>query len=367
MPSSSAVKEYLYKLTPSIDTQKWNKATSFLNEKINKSQVDYNKTLEAQKDLQKSLLDLEEKRSNLISIKDKLLKKQEEVGGQGKDKAIDDLLESTTKSLGETEDSIAKTNVQIDLLGDDLENASGGFSKFTYNLINASNAVPTLFGLLRTSIEQTVKILDKGSEIGNKFITSNSMFVDEDVKGKMARYGVGSKQAQSILAAQKQLGISDSDYATMTSGQRKAFDELMKHYQEGLDSIDTDKLDAFNEATQKYQMSIAKFNMDLELAFTKLFAESKSLPKLVDTFTDFLEGVTDILSSDAAQFAFDTFLEFLNTIIKILGAPLKLLNGLFGGGNTTNNNTTNNTTNNYYNSASITSKPLSLQKKKKKI
>ena len=39
--SSGKVKEYLYKLTPLIDTQKWDRATNFLDSKLNYGQKKY--------------------------------------------------------------------------------------------------------------------------------------------------------------------------------------------------------------------------------------------------------------------------------------------------------------------------------------
>lgn len=343
--SSSKVKEYLYKLTPLIDTQKWEKATSFLDDKLNKKQKEYNKALEHEAFLQKQLITLEEKRKNLIMTKADLLTKQKYLGGEGENPELDALIEDYTKQIETTTNTMGNVQAGLNALSAETSSAGDAMTKTTKVFENSGVAITNLVGLFSNSMKKAIEILDKGSEIGNKFVSSQSMFVDEDVKSKMAKYGVGSTTAQSIIAVQEQLGIDESDYATMTEGQKRLFDDLMQYYQEGLDSIDAEKLEKFNDATQKYQAMVAKFNLSLDMAITKIFAESEALPELLDTLGMFMDTVVDLLSSDAAQFAFDTFINFISTILKILSAPMKLFGG---GGNNTTTNTTNNTTNNYY-------------------
>lgn len=284
-----ALKEYMFLLKPAIDMSSYNDAFKELEDSLHKKSQDLQNEIDTTKDV--------------FSEEEKKKKIQE------------------SKTL------------------DTMGNIVGGFNE-------AYAVVSQLVTVFKEALDEAEKVLDKAGDVSNQFVTGSSAFINTDVKNKMLTYGVSSTEAQSIIAAESALGISASDYATLTEGQRDAFERLMQHYQEGLDSLDTDKLDEYNETMQEYQLKMAEFNMDIKLAFMELFTNSEPLKDLADTVMDFFESIVDILSSDTAQFVFDSFVTFLTTIIDVLSMPVKLFSGILGSGSTTNNynsNTTNNT------------------------
>lgn len=211
-------------------------------------------------------------------------------------------------------------------------------------------AMATLaYKFFKKTYETSVKLLNTMSEASNKFISSSSVFVDSNIKSIMATYGVSSTDAQAIQQAQKALKISTSDMATLTSGQRQAFTELMQVYQEGIDSIDADKLEKYNNNIQRYELIKAEFDIRREAAITKLFAESSGLENLINSFERFLDNILNILESPGAQVAMDMFIGFLTSVMDILSYMSVGLSGMLDGKMTTsvtNNNTTNNVSTN---------------------
>lgn len=205
--------------------------------------------------------------------------------------------------------------------------------------------------LLKKSYDAADKLLDVMSEASNEFVSASSAFVDATTKSTMAQFGVSAVQAQGINIAKEKLGISTSDLATLTQGQRDAFSRLMQIYQEGIESIDTDKLEAYNANIQRYEMIKAEFDIKREVAITKLFANASGIDRLIDSFGKFLDSVISILESPAAQSAMDMFIGFLSGIVDWISSAVNLVSkipGFSGSSNTTNNTTTTNY--NYYGS-----------------
>lgn len=201
--------------------------------------------------------------------------------------------------------------------------------------------------LLKKSYDAADRLLDVMSEASNMFISASSAFVDATTKATMARFGVSSIEAQGINIAQEKLGISTSDMATLTRGQREAFSKLMQLYQKGIESIDTEKLEAYNNNIQRYEMIRAEFDIKREVAITKLFANASGIDRLIDTFGRFLDNVIALLESPAAQAAMDMFVGFLNGIMDWISSAVQLVSKIPGFSGT--NNTTNNTTTTNYN------------------
>lgn len=223
-------------------------------------------------------------------------------------------------------------------------------------LASAAAMFAALYKVLEKSYESAQKAFQVMAEASNKFISTTTAFVDESTKRTMMTMGVGSKQAQAINIAAEKLGISTSDFATLTRGQREAFKQLMETYQKGIDSIDTDNLDKFNENVQRYELIRAEFDVKREVAITKLFANASGIDSLVDKFGEFLDNVIDILDSPAAQKAMDLFIGFLNGVMDFLNR-LSRVGSKIASFSGTSSNTTNNTTNNVnvYNSQASSS------------
>lgn len=312
---ANVVEEYLYTLKPVVDRKTWDSATNTIQGYLKQVYADVNFKKERQ-----------EKRKAL-----KQFFKDYKEAWENDDK-------KTLKKL----------------------NAGMGLAALS-GLKTVGNIITSLTDVFSKTLDQAQKLLDKASDISNEFVTGSSIFVNEDVKEKMLTFGVGTTQAQSIVAAEEALGISAEDYGTLFPGQRKAFDELMNYYQEGLESLDPEKLEAFNDTMQEFQLSVQKFKMDAKIEIMRLFSESDAFKDFVNTFQGFLKDVINILSSDTARFVFDTFVSFLKNIIEILSIPLKLFGG---GGSTTTHNTTNNynnTTNNYSSTSTSGTNPLYIQ------
>lgn len=344
---ADAIQEYLYLLKPKVDKNSWEKAfgeIDILGMKKSENVLKQKTGLEEKiQKLKESIKVSQEADLKLIAGGEKLGK-----GGSATTVKLTEELNQATAQL----EAIPKESIEA---AESMKKAAA----LGQSVISSAHG---LLGLLTSAINTAQKLLDTSTEFSNKFVTSGSAFVNTNIRNKMLNYGVSSSTAQSISAAEGALGISASDYALLTQGQRDAFDELMGHYQKGIEKINTDKLDAFNESIQEYQLRWAEFNMDIELAFMRIFAESEPIQRLADTVMGFFESLAGILSSPAVQFGFDIFVEFLDSLISILSAPFKLFGGnLFGSGGTSN--TTNNTYNynNYGGGTTTKSNPAYIQ------
>lgn len=358
-----AVEEYLYALKPVVDSKLWEKATGSIKSIVEKNQRSINENLEKEKKLQQELLDLNSKRNELESKKQFLISKGAVSGKKSDEQTdLDRMLDTTIASLNKTDSSIAEVTTNLEMLSEVTHNGIGEFSFVFDKMKGAGASISSLLGILSEATSKAMEILEKSTEMSNKFVSGNSMFVDTATRDKMLKFGVSSTTAQSIIETESLMGIDASDYALLTEGQRELFDRLMQHYEEGLENIDPQKLEEFNEAMQEYQLRFAEFKMDLKLGVLELFAESDALKDLGDTVMDFLESLTDLLSSPLVKFGFDSFIKFLDTIISILSVPFKLIGGI-GGGNTTTTTTNNynNTTNNYGGYSPTTTNPLYIQ------
>jgi hypothetical protein len=266
-------------------------------------------------------------------------------------KVIDEYLISIKPSVDMTAWKKATGKLKEDITDEFAKIFTDGspesIKQFSKNIEKSSEYLAMFGEAVDYAASKARQFADQASDISNRFISQSSLFVDTNTRDIMGKFGVGSTTAQSINAASNHLGISTSDYARLTQGQREAFAELMQYYQAGIERIDPTKLQQFNEATQQYQLNVAKFHIDTELRFMEILAESGSLPQLLDTFGDAMENITAILGSDAFKTGADVFIGLLNGILEFVTMPLEGLGKLFGagkseGGNTTNNITVNN-------------------------
>ena len=211
------------------------------------------------------------------------------------------------------------------------------------NLQSASMYLSLFSEAVDYAKETALKFADKAVEASQKFVTQSSIFVDSGTRDTMGKYGVDSMRAQSINAASEGLGISMSDYAKLTQGTREAFADLMSHYEAGLRSIDTDKLDTFNKMVNEYQLSTVKFEMDMQILLTKMLTESDALPELLEVFTDAMSDITSLMSSDAFKVGADILISLIKGILEFASAPLDFgarLAGLFGGSSSSSSSQT---------------------------
>lgn len=383
MPESdkNVIQEYLAIISPSYNMQEWEQASTTIGNKLQTvlGKVLLRGTNKTIKELEKQLDDLSRRRDSIN--RDIAITQQKrdaidaEIDRVRSDASLSDSdKESQLSSLRQERDALdgllksqkaQQTNIgsTIENVKSSLENASQQVTDFGGWITKVSVFLGIFATMLKKAWEAAQKIIDAATEVSNNFVTQDSMFVNEDVKNTMARFGVGNMQAQSMLQASSYLGIDLSDYSTLTAGQRRAFDELMTHYQQGLESIDPDKLDRFNDSVQKYQLMQAKFDMDIQLILQKILAESDVLPELLETAESFMESITNILGSKAFQTGAEILFGIINGILEFVSAPLNFIGKLFrGSDSSTTNNTTNTTNNNNVtvNTTGISSKQLAL-------
>lgn len=197
--------------------------------------------------------------------------------------------------------------------------------------------------------EVAKKVVTQVTKISNQFVSSQSMFVDKDTRNIMATFGVNATGAQGIQAALSGSGMGVSDLGIATAGQRKLFSRLYGAYIEGINKIDPEKLEAFNENVQEYQALREEFHIKVQTAIMKVLAESDALPRLLDTLSKGLELVVEIMSSPSVSFAFDTVINFLNAILEISNAFKSAGAWLLGVKGTNIANTWNNSSTTNYN------------------
>ena len=217
--------------------------------------------------------------------------------------------------------------------------------EFANKTIKAGAYLALLSVAVNKAKDAALEMAEAATDISNKFLSQSSMFVDTETRGVMAKFGVNAKTAQVISAAADELDIDLADYSKLTYGQRKAFNELMNYYQEGINNIDPEKLERFNKATQQYQLDRAKFNIKLKTSLSELVAESDGATEVLSTISNAMESISNILSSDAVKTGYNFVMDIINGILKFVTTPLNWLGNMFGSGNT-NNTTTNTVTTN---------------------
>lgn len=360
------ITEYLATISPSYNKQQWDSAASKMGDTLqstigkqfltgaDKQIKELEKKLNVLKQkrdlISKSIASTSQSRDSVFeemkSVKDSTQLSDEEKQSrlselQKQYDGLSEILSKQRKAQGDTIQSINSTSSKLEGLNGKVGDYGGKISKASGYLAAFSTAV-------NLASEAAEYFVNKATESSNKFVSSNSIFFDEGIRDLQAKYGISNTQAQSMSASMDALGIDVSDFAKLPEGTRKAFDELMQHYQDGLNSIDPDKLDRFNDATQEFQLMQAKFQMDVQLAWTKLLANSDALPDLLETLGNALEGITDILGSEAFQVGGDILIGVINGILEFVTTPLNLLGKVLKGGSdnsTTNNNATTNNNN----------------------
>jgi len=211
-------------------------------------------------------------------------------------------------------------------------------------LVTAS--VIASIGIITASVMSSV--LNNSNEISNKFITGNSAFVDQTTKNTMAMFGVSGVQASGINNALSSLGMSTNDLTLMTPAQQYAFMQLYSTWVNGINSIDTDKLKAFTEATQSYQLSMATSQTELQVAWTNVLVNNSGAIKTAqDNISQLYNTLIDIVNSDMFSRLINMFISLGNAILFILNILESAVSWIanIGGSSSSSSSTI---TNNYY-------------------
>ena len=247
----------------------------------------------------------------------------------------------------ELERSAATQKIDLETSSQNISGKSkfaASLAKFSGSITQAAGKVTAFIGAMQKGIETALELADKASQMANKLNTSGG-FMDMGTRDTMARYGVDAVTANAMTSALAQMGLSETDFGRMTEKQREVYDELINHFQSGIDKIDSGKLEEFYETMDEFQLAQSKWKMDLQNSILKLFAESDSFKKLTGSLEKFFDATINFLESPLVQWFFDTFIEFLTAIVDFASWFLNIFNP-GGSSNTTNNN--NNSKNTYY-------------------
>lgn len=353
---------YLYELKPYINTSEWKKASGEIDKALKSSKISYDEWSGKKKAYGETVKELARVEKQLETL-DKMLSKTKDDGLKESLLKLKGFRPSiTTNEKGEQvvtpgtgllgdldrlEEQEKNRAIDLTMTSQMISNTSkisGGLSKFASGITAAYGSVMSFVEAMKKAINTSIEIANKAAEMSNK-LNAFGAFGSMSTRDMMARYGVTSTRANAMSSALAQMGLSESDIGRMTDKQRKVYDNLIQHFEDGINRIDSTKLKEYYETMEDFQLAQAKWKMDLQNTILKIFAESESFKKLTGSLANFFEKTIEFLESPVVQWFFDVFIEFLSALVDFASWVL----GIFGGGSsstTTNNN--NNSRNTYY-------------------
>lgn len=351
------VESYLYELKPYVNTSAWRKASGDIDKALKSSNITYDEFAGKKNQYLETVKRMQQVQDQLKQV-DKLISKAsgDELARLNKFKGFRSYTdengvringEGLLGEFDELEQSAARQKIDLETSSPNVSGKSkfaASLAKFSGSITQAAGKVTAFIGAMQKGIETALELANKASQMANKLNTSGG-FMDMGTRDTMARYGVDAVTANAMTSALAQMGLSESDLGRMTEKQREVYDELINHFQEGINKIDTGKLDEFYETMDEFQLAQAKWKMDLQNSILKLFAESDSFKKLTGSLEKFFDATINFLESPLVQWFFDTFIEFLTAIVDFASWFLNIFNP-GGSSSTTNNN--NNSKNTYY-------------------
>lgn len=358
--STNVKEEYIILLSPELDVEKYNKEREKLRSILEKEDFflkshsatikDYTSTLKQQ-------MKLKQEQARLATLESKAEREKErilEAQAKTKKRLVDLQISQTRKT--DLEERIAnrkrkeqereEKSGRIDYRRFFQSLSSGNVAGMASSLGKASVYLGIAVGIL-SGIQKFVKsIYEQTTSLSNKMISADSAFVDKSVRQIMATFGVGSSTATGISSVLDLMGITPSDMATMTGGQMQLFAQLMAQWNAGIASIDSGKIQAYNEYVQGFQKFMASEKLDLQIEFYKMLVDNgdllnsffNSFGSLVSTFFDFLtsdlaeSGLrTIIYAIDLLMQVGDIILKVVNILSPVLSLALEVLNIFLGG------------------------------------
>lgn len=351
------VESYLYELKPYVNTSAWRKASGDIDKALKSSSITYDEFAGKKNQYLETVKRMQQVQDQLKQV-DKLISKAsgDELARLNKFKGFRSYTdedgvrirgEGLLGEFDELERSAATQKIDLETSSQNISGKSkfaASLAKFSGSITQAAGKVTAFIGAMQKGIETALELADKASQMANKLNTSGG-FMDMGTRDTMARYGVDAVTANAMTSALAQMGLSESDLGRMTEKQREVYDELINHFQEGINKIDAGNLEEFYETMDEFQLAQAKWKMDLQNSILKLFAESDSFKKLTGSLEKFFDATINFLESPLVQWFFDTFIEFLTAIVDFASWFLNIFNP-GGSSSTTNNN--NNSRNTYY-------------------
>lgn len=354
---------YLYELKPYINTSDWRKASGEIDKALKSSKISYDEWGDKKKaygetvkeiarvEKQLETLDKMLNKTKDESIKETLLKlkgfksfvttnekgEQEVTSGEG-------LLGKLETLRGKEKSAAVDLALSLNMLSN-TSKISSGLSKFASGITAAYGSAMAFVETMKKAINSSLELANKAAGMANK-LNAFGGFGSMGTRDVMARYGISATQANAMTAALNQMGLSESDIGRMTERQRKVYDNLIQHFQDGINRIDSRKLDEYYKTMEEFQLAQAQWKMDLQNTVLKIFAESDSFKKLTGSLANFFEKSIQFLESPVVQWFFDVFINFLSSLVDFASWFLGLVGVGGNQNNTTNNN--NNSRNNYY-------------------
>lgn len=352
--------EYIILLSPELDVEKYNKEREKLRsilEKEDFSLKSHSATIKGYTATLKQQIKLKQEQTRLATLESKAEKEKErilEAQAKTKKRLVDLQISQTRKT--DLEERIAtrkrkeqqreESSGKIDYKRFFQSLSSGNISGIASSLGKGSVYLGVAIGIL-SGIQKLVKsIYEQTTSLSNKMISADSAFVDKSVRQIMATFGVGSSTATGISSVLDLMGITPSDMATMTGGQMQLFAQLMAQWNAGIASIDSGKIQAYNEYVQGFQKFMASEKLDLQIEFYKMLIDNRELlnsfftsfGSLISTFFDFLtsdlaeSGLrTIIYAIDLLIQAGDIILKVVNIMSPVLSLALEVINIILGG------------------------------------
>ena len=358
--STNIKEEYIILLSPELDVEKYKKEREKLRSLLEKEDFSFGSSKNALKkygDLLKQQTKLKQEETKLSTLETKAEKEKQkllEAQAKTKKRLVDLQISQTRKS--DLEERIANrkrkeqeregASGKIDYRRFFQSLSSGNVAGMASSLGKASAYLGIAVAIL-SGIQKFVKsIYEQTTSLSNKMISADSAFVDKSVRQVMATFGVGSSTATGISSVLDLMGISTSDMATMTGGQMQLFAQLMAQWNAGIASIDSGKIQAYNEYVQGFQKFMASEKLDLQIEFYKMLVDNgellnsffTSFGSLISTFFDFLtsdlaeSGLrTIIYAIDLLMQAGDIILKVVNVLSPVLSFALEVVNVILGG------------------------------------
>lgn len=346
---------YLYELKPYVDKKAWKKASGDIDESIKSSKISYDEwdkkriafeTITEKASKLKAMLDQvdiklaktsdEKTRSVLMKLRGATATEEHERTGLLGD--LQTLLEQgrLTKTEYETYAPLVSK----------LSRLSDGLSKFAGGITAAYGSVMSFVEIEKKVINSGIDLANKASAMANK-LNAYGAYGSMATRDMVARYGVSAVRANAMNISLAQLGLSESDIGRMSVRERKAYDSLIQHFEDGIARIDTDKLNEYYEITEKFQLAHSKWKIDIQNSILRLFAESSTFKNLTGSLEKFFDKSVQFLETPQVQWFFDVFIQFLSTLVDFASNFMGMF-GISSNNVSTINNSNNNSRNTYY-------------------
>lgn len=235
----------------------------------------------------------------------------------------------TDKGKAEAQLELDKANAALEKFSQSEEAAHLASARVVSGFSKAGVAVGGFTAAMAIAIKAAKTFADNSIGLGNKLISSNSIAVNSNVRGYMAKFGVSSTQASAMSSTLGITGYDISQVATWTDAQKKNYSKLMTMYQTSINNLDSAKLQKFTDSTQYFQAKIQEGQMKLQTKLMELFVNS-NVDKILDHLTEGLDTIMNMLDSPIIQWGFDAIVTVLDWLTQFANAIATGISWLIG-------------------------------------